>query len=164
MILLEFNQLMLIIMMLIVIMVIITNKLIYKNISKSQITLFSKFEFYEQKLLDIEIMVNLLKLNKNQDYVKQINNSNKFNDLSATPTNTNTNIVNNHTSSQILRLLNNKSLTSRDIQKSINKTREHVARIMKKLYENGYVIRNTDTRPFNYSITKQGRQVFINSL
>lgn len=146
----------------IVIIIILVNYLIYKNTVKSQTMILSKLEFYEQKLLEIEVKINLFELNQNHENKEQV----KDNELHEKQTKPQDIIdlsgINNYTSTQILKLLNDKSLTSRDIQKSINKTREHVARVMKKLYENGYVVRNTNTRPFNYSITKKGKQVFMN--
>ncbi len=147
----------------IVIIIILVNYLIYKNTVKSQIMILSKLEFYEQKLLEIEVKINLFELNQNHENKEQVKD-NELHEKQTKPQDIiDLNGINNYTSTQILKLLNDKSLTSRDIQKSINKTREHVARVMKKLYENGYVVRNTNTRPFNYSITKKGKQVFMNS-
>ncbi len=60
--------------------------------------------------------------------------------------------------SHVLRLITNKSMTSRDIQITIGRTREHTSRLMKKLFEDGFVKRNTNTKPFTYSITEKGRR------
>jgi predicted transcriptional regulator len=60
--------------------------------------------------------------------------------------------------SHVLRLITNKSMTSRDIQITIGRTREHTSRLMKKLFEDGFVERNTNTKPFTYSITEKGRE------
>lgn len=147
----------------IVIIIILVNYLIYKNIIKSQTMILSKLEFYEQKLLEIEIKINLFELNQNHENKEQVKDNELYEKQTKPQDIIDLSGINNYTSTQILKLLNDKSLTSRDIQKSINKTREHVARVMKKLYENGYVVRNTNTRPFNYSITKKGKQVFMNS-
>lgn len=147
----------------IVIIIILVNYLIYKNIIKSQTMILSKLEFYEQKLLEIEIKINLFELNQNHENKEQVKDNELYEKQTKPQDIIDLSGINNYTSTQILKLLNDKSLTSRDIQKSINKTREHIARVMKKLYENGYVVRNTNTRPFNYSITKKGKQVFMNS-
>lgn len=147
----------------IVIIIILVNYLIYKNIIKSQTMILSKLEFYEQKLLEIEIKINLFELNQNHENKEQVKDNELYEKQTKPQNIIDLSGINNYTSTQILKLLNDKSLTSRDIQKSINKTREHIARVMKKLYENGYVVRNTNTRPFNYSITKKGKQVFMNS-
>jgi len=48
-------------------------------------------------------------------------------------------------------------MTSRDIQITLKRSREHTSRLMKKLFEDGYVERNTETKPYTYSITKKGK-------
>jgi predicted transcriptional regulator len=56
----------------------------------------------------------------------------------------------------VLHLITNKSMTSRDIQITLKRSREHTSRLMKKLFEEGYVQRNTQTKPYTYSITEKG--------
>lgn len=58
----------------------------------------------------------------------------------------------------VLHLITDKSLTSRDIQVTIGKTREHTARLMKKLYDDGLVERKTGTKPYAYTISKKGKE------
>ena len=50
-------------------------------------------------------------------------------------------------------------LTSREIQKKINKSREHTSRLLKKLYSENIVMRDGSTRPFKYKITNEGRKL-----
>ncbi len=57
----------------------------------------------------------------------------------------------------VLRLITNKAMTSRDIQVTIKKSREHTSRLMKKLFESGLVQRNIETKPYTYSITEKGK-------
>jgi predicted transcriptional regulator len=57
----------------------------------------------------------------------------------------------------VLHLITNKSMTSRDIQITTKRSREHTSRLMKKLFENGLVQRNTETKPYTYSITEKGK-------
>lgn len=57
----------------------------------------------------------------------------------------------------VLKLITEKPMTSRDIQITIGRTREHTSRLMKKLFEEGYVERNMKTKPFTYYITDTGR-------
>ena len=57
----------------------------------------------------------------------------------------------------VLHLITNKAMTSRDIQITIKKSREHTSRLMKKLFESGLVQRNTQTKPYTYSITEKGK-------
>ena len=57
----------------------------------------------------------------------------------------------------VLHLITNKAMTSRDIQITLKRSREHTSRLMKKLFEDGYVQRNTDSKPYTYSITEKGK-------
>ena len=63
-----------------------------------------------------------------------------------------------HTNStdQVLHLITNNPMTSRDIQAMLKKSREHTSRLMKKLYVDGYVERHTESKPYTYSITEKG--------
>lgn len=56
----------------------------------------------------------------------------------------------------VLHLITNKAMTSRDIQITLKKSREHTSRLMKKMFEDGYVQRNTESKPYTYSITEKG--------
>jgi len=56
----------------------------------------------------------------------------------------------------VLHLITNNVMTSRDIQITLKKSREHTSRLMKKLFEEGYVQRNTESKPYTYSITEKG--------
>ncbi|BDQ29917.1 hypothetical protein NZNM25_17740 [Nitrosopumilus zosterae] len=56
----------------------------------------------------------------------------------------------------VLQLITNKAMTSRDIQITLKRSREHTSRLMKKLFEDGYVQRNTESKPYTYSITEKG--------
>lgn len=56
---------------------------------------------------------------------------------------------------EILRLVKKKSLTAREIQGVIGQSREHVARVVKKMADDGYLERQ-NTRPYTYRITEKG--------
>jgi predicted HTH transcriptional regulator len=60
----------------------------------------------------------------------------------------------------VLRLITDKPMTSRDIQITLGRSREHTSRLMKKLFEDGFVTRNTNSKPYTYSITDKGRQKY----
>jgi len=47
-------------------------------------------------------------------------------------------------------------MTSRDIQITLGRTREHTSRMLKKLFEEGLVERDMTTKPFSYKITDKG--------
>ena len=57
----------------------------------------------------------------------------------------------------VLHLITNKAMTSHDIQIILKRSREHTSRLMKKLFEDGYVQRNTESKPYVYSITEKGK-------
>jgi len=48
-----------------------------------------------------------------------------------------------------------------EIKDVIGKTREHTARLLKKLYEKGYIDRNTSNMPYRYSIRKEIRELIM---
>jgi hypothetical protein len=65
----------------------------------------------------------------------------------------------NSTTDYILKLLVERPRSSREVQLAIGRTREHTARLMKKLHDLGLVSRNIDTKPFQYMITDAGREM-----
>ena len=67
----------------------------------------------------------------------------------------------NSTIEYILKKLENNSLSTREIQKIIGRSREHTSRLMKKLYDNRFVERNLNSKPFKYTITDEGRKLLI---
>jgi predicted transcriptional regulator len=67
----------------------------------------------------------------------------------------------NSTIEYILKKLDNNSLTTRELQQTIGRTREHTSRLMKKLYDNKLVDRDVYSKPFKYSITIEGRKRLI---
>jgi uncharacterized protein with von Willebrand factor type A (vWA) domain len=46
-----------------------------------------------------------------------------------------------------------------DIKERIQKTREHTARLLKKLYERGYIDRSTNSMPYRYYIRKEIKDI-----
>lgn len=63
------------------------------------------------------------------------------------------------TSMYILELLRESPRTAREIQYDIGKTREHISRLVKKLYDKGLVSRDLDVKPFVYKITDEGHKL-----
>ncbi len=61
----------------------------------------------------------------------------------------------------VLKLITSKPMTSRDIQITLGRSREHTSRLMKKLFEDGYVKRNTNSKPYTYSITNKGKEKLV---
>lgn len=64
----------------------------------------------------------------------------------------------NGTTDYILKLLAERPLTSREVQQSVGRTREHTARLMKRLHDSGLVSRDVNSKPFQYNITDAGRE------
>ena len=48
-----------------------------------------------------------------------------------------------------------------EIKEQIQKTREHTARLLKKLYDKGFIDRNTNSMPYRYSIRKEIRDLIM---
>lgn len=63
----------------------------------------------------------------------------------------------NGVAKHVLGLITLKEMTSRDIQITIGRSREHTSRLMKRLFEEGLVERNTKLKSFTYKITEKGR-------
>ena len=150
----------------------------FKNeeFSASQI---ERLEYYERQLIDMKIRLDAIeiqgieqkvedpnlelkqileKLAKDGIQNKQIEEVNKDEVIPKKVVST-PNIPNIEYASPIdyvLHLITNKAMTSRDIQITLKKSREHTSRLMKKLFEDGYVQRNTESKPYTYSITEKG--------
>jgi hypothetical protein len=65
----------------------------------------------------------------------------------------------NSTTDYIFKLLTERPRSSREVQLAIGRTREHTARLMKKLHDLGLVSRDVNTKPFRYNITDAGREM-----
>jgi len=63
----------------------------------------------------------------------------------------------NATELKVLNMLLERSLAAPEIGKSLLKTREHTARLMKKLFEEGYIERETSKTPYTYKINESLR-------
>ncbi len=59
--------------------------------------------------------------------------------------------------SRILGFLMNGAKSSAQIKDEVGRSREHTARLMKALYERGFVVRNDRHKPYVYEITEAGR-------
>jgi hypothetical protein len=66
----------------------------------------------------------------------------------------------NETEINILLILNElEEGTVPEIRKKINKTREHTARMLKKLYDRGFIDRNTSAMPYRYYLRKEVKEI-----
>ncbi|KAF6245944.1 MULTISPECIES: winged helix DNA-binding protein [Nitrosopumilus] len=138
-----------------------------------------RLEYYERQLIDMKIRLDALeiqgieqktedpnlelkqfleKLANNQVQEKKVKTSQVSQKTPEKPASTPKipNIEHTNPTNYVLHLITNKSMTSRDIQITLKKSREHTSRLMKKLFEEGLVQRNTETKPYTYSITEKG--------
>ena len=132
---------------------------------------YDRLEFYERQLIDMKIRLDSLEIdsegvnsNEIKDFgrvVEKIPNYEEYSEPKPkrpTPKPRQVPIMDyNNTIDFVLGLITNKSMTSRDIQNASQRSREHTSRLMKKLYQEGYVERDVRTKPFTYSITDKGK-------
>ena len=143
---------------------------------------FHKFDEYNEIISDlrtkldmIEMKINPVNIRSNQEeFVSTSDMGNKMShkDMSQTMTPVMKDVIITekkgdvnedealriNTVDSILRMLE-VPLTSREIQRKINKSREHTSRLLKKLYSENIVMRDGSTRPFKYKITNEGRKL-----
>jgi len=141
-----------------------------------------RLEYYERQLIDMKIRLDsmemqgveqkkedptleikqyLEKLTKNQQVIENpVISPKKTEDVSKEPKTIQRmpNLDHNNATDYVLHLITNKAMTSRDIQITLKRSREHTSRLMKKLYDDGFVQRNTSTKPYTYSITEKGKE------
>ena len=132
-----------------------------------------RMEFYERQLIDLKIKLDAIDL-ENLTFSQEIPQNIVKNEekpaqvvqkpveivpepapnppkVERAPNMSSDNIV-----EAVLRLITDKSRTSRDIQITLGKSREHISRTMKKMTDDGLVERNTNAKPYSYSITQMG--------
>ena len=133
-----------------------------------------RLEFYERQLIDLKIKLDAIDL-ENLSFSQEIPQNIVKNEekplqvvekpvqvvpeqvpvpsrVERTPNMSSGDIVD-----AVLRLITNRSRTSRDIQITLGKSREHISRTMKKMSDDGLVERNTNSKPYSYSIAQNGR-------
>ena len=132
-----------------------------------------RLEFYERQLIDLKIKLDAIDLENLSFSQETPQNVERIEEKPAqvvekpveivpkveptpaqvtrTPNMSSDNIV-----EAVLRLITDKSRTSRDIQITLGKSREHISRTMKKMSDDGLVERNTNAKPYSYSITQVG--------
>ena len=134
-----------------------------------------RLEFYERQLIDLKIKLDAIDLEnltfaeeppKNNVTVREEKSTPVFEKpveivpetipVQPTQAQRTPNLGHDDAVKAVLGLITDKSRTSRDIQITLGKSREHISRMMKKLYEDGLVERNVNTKPYTYSITQIG--------
>ena len=131
----------------------------------------NRLEYYENQLIDMKIRLDAMELDTensempnfdkvNEELVKPQKRKQeagsieiKSQGISRIP-----NMSFEDSIEHVLKLITKKPMTSRDIEVTFGgRSREHVSRLMKKLYDDGFVERNTTKRPYTYSITDSGK-------
>ena len=143
-------------------------------------TQLERLEYYERQLIDMKIRLDALEIQgieensvdpnlelkefmqrlvENNESGKQIEvmNEPEIVPIKSISTPKLPSIEHVNPTDSVLQLITNKSMTSRDIQVTLKRSREHTSRLMKKLFENGLVQRNTESKPYTYSITEKGK-------
>jgi len=134
-----------------------------------------RLDYYEKQLIDLKIRLDVMNIKNlgvksDEDISKfppkqgisQILDSSLLNQEEIDPTRQPKitrlpNMGQNNTMDYVLGLITEKSMTSHDIQITLGRTREHTSRLMKKLFEEGYVERNSKSKPYIYFITDKGK-------
>jgi predicted transcriptional regulator len=139
---------------------------------------FHKFDEYNEIISDLRTKLDMIqmKLNSVNSSLETVNNSdiystksqdishsmipvtNVTNDVIVTQGKDEKDVLPLSTVHSILKMLE-VPLTSREIQRRINKSREHTSRLLKKLYSENIVMRDGSSRPFKYKITNEGRKL-----
>lgn len=134
-----------------------------------------RLEYYEKQLIDMKIRLDALDLEDiNTKLYDSIPKSNQVvEQLSSSEVNKGKREVveKNHSQEErlpnmgyqnvtefVLGLITDRTMTSRDIQITLGRSREHISRLMKKLFEDGFVKRNSNSKPYTYSITEGGKE------
>ena len=134
-------------------------------------TNLERIDFYEKQLIDMKIRMDTMEL-EGKSYTKPdldkkietvlerpINNNHKPSFVTKSVQQPRTpNMSFENSVEHVLGLITRGPMTSRDIEVTFGgRSREHVSRLMKKLFRDGYVNRNTASRPYSYTITEKGR-------
>ncbi len=133
-----------------------------------------RLEYYEKQFIDMKIRLDALNLDNEEplgedemvkiqsEMVKSPSRKERRSRVMVekhTPVSRIPNMSSEDSVKHVLKLITKKSMTSRDIEVTFGgRSREHVSRLMKKLFDDGLVERNTANRPYTYSITDSGRK------
>jgi len=133
-----------------------------------------RLEYYEKQFIDMKIRLDALNLDKEEplgedemvkiqsEMVKSPSRKGRRSRAMVekrAPVSRIPNMSSEDSVKHVLKLITKKPMTSRDIEVTFGgRSREHVSRLMKKLFDDGLVERNTTNRPYTYSITDSGKK------
>jgi len=151
-----------------IIAIVIYNKV--KPLIKTESDLLKSYierlQYYENQLIDMKIRLDSTELLKESEELEipipkpkevKVEKQEVISTQEEKPKERMHNMNFGNATDYVLRLITEKPMTSRDIQITIGRTREHTSRMMKKLFEEGLVERNMQTKPFTYYITDKGK-------
>lgn len=117
----------------------------------------SRFKEYEDMLVDMRVKLDTLELRSDVSQVSQ--EVGDVSDVNHKPKAVRRSLEQEGKGlvDYVLKLLVEGPKSSRQIETVIGRSREHTARLMKKLFELGYVTRDTKTKPYTYAITDVGK-------
>ena len=137
------------------------------SLEKIAPTDLERIDFYEKELIDMKIRLDIMELD-GKNFTSPDLPKKKVKSLEKPETefvvpksNTSSRVPNmsfEDSLTHVLKLITNSPMTSRDVEVTFGKSREHVSRLMKKLFEDGFVSRDTSARPYRYTITEKGRE------
>jgi len=134
-------------------------------------TSINRLEYYENQLIDMKIRLDAMELDTEDNDMPNFDKVNEeltkpqkrkqevgSMEIKSSGTARIPNMSFEDSIEHVLKLITKKPMTSRDIEVTFGgRSREHVSRLMKKLYDDGFVERNTTKRPYTYSITDSGK-------
>jgi predicted transcriptional regulator len=143
----------------------------YVNIkpTNSNLSYLDRLDYYERQLIDMKIRLDALNLEEPQQETKvsDVRTITHHRQRDETPTTDYgkesserrlPNMDYENATEIVLKLITEKPMTSRDIQIALGRSREHTARLMKKLFQDGFVARNNNSKPYTYSLTGKGQE------
>ena len=151
-----------------IVAIIVYNKIkpLIKNDSDLLKSYTERLQYYENQLIDMKIRLDSTELLKDVEEIEapipkpkevRVEKQETISIQEEKPKERMHNMNFGNATDYVLRLITEKPMTSRDIQITIGRTREHTSRMMKKLFEEGLVERNMQTKPFTYYITDKGK-------
>lgn len=120
-------------------------------------SLDKKIDWYNEKILDLLYRVDLLETQRRVSSELVISQMSTDNEQNKHVSNDHQNISGMEIT--ILQLLREGAKSSIEIQKKLGKSREHVARVMKQMYEVGYINRDMSKKPFSYTLSELGNSL-----
>ncbi|MDE1827428.1 MAG: winged helix DNA-binding protein [Thaumarchaeota archaeon] len=128
--------------------------------------LTERLQYYENLLIDMKIRLDSLEMTQETEEISQAQSPKPKEQKvqqeppvivkEEKPRERIQNMQFGNVTDHVLHLITEKSMTSRDIQVTLGRTREHTSRMLKKLFEEGLVERDMSTKPFSYKITDKG--------